>query len=305
MEKKEYKLITSDLELIQLILKFKQNNIDRISLDVEGEFNLHRYGLDICIVQIFDGDCTYIIDALNIKNKDIFKKILENKEILKIMFASSSDQVLFQNVYNQQIFPIYDIKIALDLLNKPTSLSSLIEIESGYKKDNMQKSNWFKRPLDDKQIQYIANDVFYLLKLSDDITKELIEKGLFYKFISKNSINQIEKRITNPYLQYKKFIESGKIPRDKIHFFKSLWIAREKYAFEQNVPPHNILEKETMIYIVKNNNNLEKSFLEEINNKRKTKIEINYFFELFNTIYELGEGYEDIFQSQIHHHSPF
>ena len=54
--------IKSSLELRTYLKKFDEKGEHTIALDIEAENNLHAYGEKLCLVQIFDGVDSIIID---------------------------------------------------------------------------------------------------------------------------------------------------------------------------------------------------------------------------------------------------
>jgi len=147
------------------------SNVSRIAADLEFDKNYYRYGFNLCLVQLFDGENCYLVDPLSddLNIKSIFP-VLEDPEIEIITFAFGEDLRLLHSL---GCFPknIYDIDIATSLLNyEPGSLTKLldeaIDVDTG---KSSQTSNWFQRPLTDQQKKYAAHDVLHLFDLKDKL----------------------------------------------------------------------------------------------------------------------------------------
>ena len=152
-----------------------------IFIDLEFDKNHFRYGFNLCLMQIFDGETCYLIDPLtDIEVEHIFP-ILENENIQIVCFSFNEDMRLFHHL-GARPNNILDLGIATRLLDYDTlslnnTLSVILEDESyAAGKSSQQKSNWFQRPLTDQQKLYAAEDVLYLPLLSKKL-KERIGEG--------------------------------------------------------------------------------------------------------------------------------
>ena len=104
-----YSKIECSAELQSYLKKFDDKEHHVIALDIEAESNLHVYGEKLCLVQIFDGINSLIIDPFRIDN-DNLKLLFENTNILKVMYDASSDLSLLKNTDNIEIKSILDLK---------------------------------------------------------------------------------------------------------------------------------------------------------------------------------------------------
>ena len=69
----EYTLIKSDDDLIKYRKYLDHNNITIVSMDFEGEYNLHIYGETLCLIQIYDGNKYFVIDPFGISKNELAK----------------------------------------------------------------------------------------------------------------------------------------------------------------------------------------------------------------------------------------
>lgn len=151
---------------------------DKLYIDLEFDKNHFRYGFNLCLMQVFDGETCYLIDPLgNLKIEGIFPT-LENPEIEKVCFAFGEDIRLLHHI-GCKPKNILDLAVVRTLLNKSTlSLSNSLVEELGLDvQSSQQKSNWFSRPLTAEQIQYAAEDVIDLPELRDVLMTELEKMG--------------------------------------------------------------------------------------------------------------------------------
>lgn len=160
------------------------------AIDLEFDRNRYRYGFDMCLMQIYDGEDCYLIDPLsgNLDIKAIFPPI-EDPKIKKVVFAFGEDLRLFHSL---GCFPknLYDLDAATSLLNfQPASLTNLIkdvlEVEVN---SSSQQSNWYKRPLSEDQKHYAADDVLYLLDFKKELEKRAEEAGILDWIREENAV---------------------------------------------------------------------------------------------------------------------
>jgi ribonuclease D len=164
--------ITNNNALHQLVEKLK--TLPAIGIDLEFDKNHYRYGFNLCLMQIFDGQRCYLIDPLSDITIDLIFPILEDEHIHKVCFAFSEDMRLLTYL-GIKTKGVRDLAVARSLTGKPVlSLSNtLIDELNRPAQVSQQKSNWFNRPLTDDQKHYAALDVVDLFELNNTLIKQL------------------------------------------------------------------------------------------------------------------------------------
>lgn len=169
---------TTALEKVVKTLSTKRE----ICIDLEFDKNHFRYGFNLCLMQIFDGEVCYLIDPLKDLNIELIFPIIENPEIKIICFAFNEDMRLLHHL-GAKPTNIVDLGVAMRLLNYETlslNNSLLAILGDDYPIDDkasQQKSNWFQRPLTEQQHVYAAEDVFHLPLLKETLMKMLEEEN--------------------------------------------------------------------------------------------------------------------------------
>lgn len=252
MDTRRYTYITSDSGLIEFRKHLHRNRIDEISMDFEGEFNLHCYGERLCLIQIFDNKRFYVLDPFTISKEEL-KKTLEGREI-KLFYDASSDRMLVYKQYGIKITSILDLKILVGLLEFKHNalndiLNNLFKIET-YKKKKFQMYNWMKRPIDEDAIQYALSDVEYLFQLKDELLHRITQKDMIGQLVyglvrtntnyDKFSIPSIKKK-----KEYQTLSVDEKGKCDKIYNM------RERIAKRLNRSPNNIFSNRKIFEIVR------------------------------------------------------
>ena len=262
--------IDSDTELTRICEPLSE--APRLAIDLEFDRNFYRYGFNLCLMQIYDGQSCYLIDPLNRKLtiENIFP-VIENPEIEKVTFAFGEDLRL---LHSMGCFPrnIFDLDIATSLLNyPPSSLDTLLDEILGIDTEaSSQRSNWFKRPLTSKQKRYAARDVLHLLDLQSHLLAEAEQKKISHWIEQENQVWDT--------LDYSDEDHNGAIrEKDKKnlserewHIYKGLITIREEIAKSYNKPGFQIIPNKILKKIACNTH-LADNFTEMNNIFRKIK----------------------------------
>ncbi|TVR16155.1 MAG: ribonuclease D [Balneolaceae bacterium] len=227
---------------------------EQIAIDLEFDKNFHRYGFNLCLVQLFDGKACYLIDPLSrsLSISTLFP-LLENRDVKKVCFSFDEDLRLLHSI---GCFPknLCDLDIVSRMLNYPAmSLTNLLdEALSIEAVSSSQKSNWFKRPLTDKQLAYAADDVLHLLKLKhffdekipdDTISGWIREENEYLNSLNYSDINHnevVKEREMNNFTELEWYI------------YKKLLYWRDGVAEKYNKPPFQMVENKLLKDLAKN-----------------------------------------------------
>ncbi len=156
-----------------------------IAVDTEF-FRETTYYPHLGLIQISSDTITACIDPIAFDAGPGLKKLLLNKDIIKVFHSCSQDlEVLFHH-YGFLPQPLHDTQIAESLLSTHEQIgyARLVEAELGISLDKTQtRTNWVKRPLSTAQIQYAGDDVSYLYTLYKKMCERLKQAGRYEWFI--------------------------------------------------------------------------------------------------------------------------
>ena len=152
------------------------------------------------------------------------------------------------NVFNVIPWPIYDTQIAANFILEENDIGygNLVETLCGKKlSKKYQVSDWSRRPLKDKQIEYAALDVEYLPLLHEELESKIKAKRKIRLF--KSEIEKLKDivEIYNPKNSYKKINYRKKnIIKSRLKIL-SEW--RELSAQKINIPRNWIISDKTIL----------------------------------------------------------
>ena len=268
-----YDYVKTDGELAVLVETLRRADCRRLAIDVEGENNLHSYGIHVALIQLYDGRRGYVVDALTIRDRGLMKALLEKAPWELVWFDAANDLLSFQHALDMRPSPILDLAIAARMLGRTGGLQTVTGAGgSASAKDRFQKSNWLRRPLSRDLLDYAISDVANLLPLADELLAELEKKGLAAEFQSRNLAAQNATRVWNPLGNYTRIPGYGRLSPAARRSAKVLWYAREYYGRQHDLPPGNVASKQDMRSILDRGLRGAQEIARFLNNQRKRNI---------------------------------
>lgn len=245
-----YTLIQDRSTFLDLIPQLRE--FDILGVDFEGEWNLHRYGLHLCLIQVSDGESIFLIDPLAVGDIGPFIEILEDPQTHIISHGPQSDIVLLDYLYGRRPANIFDTEKAAQLLGyESTSLSFLLEQHFGISKNmKVRVSNWNNRPLTDKMLNYAAKDVAYLHPLREILIEELREKGrLIWQMEECTGLEEVRyRKKENPHLEIQ---NANKLDAKEAHILKHIYAVRDRIARQLDKPAYYIIPNARLLDLSK------------------------------------------------------
>ena len=109
-----------------------------------------------------------------------FYKLMQDKNVLKVMHACEQDMEIMLQESGKLPKPVVDTQVAAQVLGYGESMGygNLVEKLCGVSLDKSSRhTDWSKRPLTRKQIDYAISDVTHLYGVYQHILEELEDKG--------------------------------------------------------------------------------------------------------------------------------
>ncbi|MDM7860289.1 ribonuclease D [Alteromonas sp. ASW11-36] len=169
----EYQLVESQKDFEVLCERLSHNTV----LALDTEFVRTRTLLpQLGLLQVNDGDSTYLIDPIHLEDLTPFAQLLANESIVKVLHACSEDLEVFQSHLKVTPSPIFDTQFAANVLGMGPTLgyAKLVELICNTQIDKGEsRTDWLARPLTNKQLHYAANDVIYLFQCYSDLAMKI------------------------------------------------------------------------------------------------------------------------------------
>ncbi|KAA9001767.1 ribonuclease D [Affinibrenneria salicis] len=172
-----YQLITSDAGLKQVCHQARESR--NIALDTEF-VRTRTYYPRLGLIQLYDGERLSLIDPLQIQQWQPMRELLQDEQVVKFLHASSEDLEVFLNAFDQLPVSFIDTQVVAAFLGRPLSwgFAALVAEYSGIELDKSEsRTDWLARPLSERQCEYAAADVYYLLPIALRLMEEIRAAG--------------------------------------------------------------------------------------------------------------------------------
>ncbi|HEU4968730.1 ribonuclease D [Sphingomonas sp.] len=241
-------LITDSATLADLCARLAKSRFVAVDTEFMRE---NTYWPDLCLIQIADEQEAAAIDpkADGIDLQPLLDLLVKNQEVLKVFHAGGQDVEIIHNLTGKTPHPIFDTQIAAMALGQGEQIGygNLVDSWLGIQLDKGARfTDWARRPLDRRQIDYAIGDVTHLVRIFPMIVNRLVKQGRGYW------LDEEMERLADP-ANYENDPELAwqrvKIPSRKAEVLgrlKALAAWREKEARGKNLPRGRIVKDETL-----------------------------------------------------------
>ncbi len=171
-------IVTSTDELAAICKRFA--HFDFVTVDTEF-MRETTYWPKLCVVQMASPEEGYIIDALA-PDLDLapFFELMKNEAVVKVFHAARQDIEIAYHLGGLIPHPVFDTQVAAMVCGFGDSISydQLVERTSGARIDKSSRfTDWSRRPLTQKQIEYALADVTHLREVYLALSARLDEQN--------------------------------------------------------------------------------------------------------------------------------
>ena len=163
------------IDTYDALRNYCQQAEQQLVIAVDTEFVRTRtFYPQIGLVQIFDGIDVVLIDPIAIDDLSPLKALLTNPNVIKILHACSEDLETFEYAMGIMPEPLFDSQVGAQLAGLGNSLGygRLVELLQGVVLEKGEsRTDWIRRPLSPKQLQYAAEDVIYFIAVLPQVSR--------------------------------------------------------------------------------------------------------------------------------------
>ena len=219
---------------------------------VDTEFmRENTYFPELCLVQIADENEAAAIDprADGLNMTPLHDLMTDNEEVLKVFHAGGQDVEIIYNATGRTPHPIFDTQIAMMAISQSEQIgySNLVESWLGFSIDKGARfTDWARRPLTERQIEYAIGDVTHLSKIFPKMLRRLIKTGRGeWLDIEMEKLADPENYRSDPDTVWQK-IRAPSRNAAVLGRLKALAAWREAEAMDKNIPRGRIMRDETL-----------------------------------------------------------
>ncbi len=223
-------------------------------ITVDTEFIREKtYWPVLCLVQVGTPDEAVAIDALanGIDLAPLFG-LLADENVLKVFHAARQDVEIFVNLTGRVPAPIFDTQIAAMVCGYGDSVGYERLVRDLARKSidkTMRFTDWSRRPLGKKQLDYALGDVTHLRKIYDKLSRRLEESGRA-DWLSEemDTLTDVDTYVISPDVAWKRLKTRSRKPK-YLAAVRALAAWREMTAQANNVPRNRVMKDESLTEI--------------------------------------------------------
>jgi len=172
-------LITDSASLANLCTRLAQ--ADFITVDTEF-MRESTYYPELCLIQIADVNEAAAIDPMapGLDMTPLLDLLTDNEDVLKVVHAGGQDIEIIYNLTGKTPHPLFDTQVAAMALGQGEQIgySNLVDSWLGIVVDKGARfTDWSRRPLDARQIEYAIGDVTHLAAIFPKMLERLRKTG--------------------------------------------------------------------------------------------------------------------------------
>ncbi len=176
---KIHDLITETEPLAALCQRFAKSEFITVDTEFMRE---NTYWPELCLVQIANEEEAAAVDPLaeGIDLSPLLDLLTDTEDVLKVFHAGGQDVEIIYNLTGRTPHPIFDTQIAMMAISQSEQIgyANLVESWLGITVDKGARfTDWSRRPLSERQIEYAIGDVTHLASIFPRMLKKLIKTG--------------------------------------------------------------------------------------------------------------------------------
>lgn len=245
---KIHDLITTTEKLADLCERLARSEFVAVDTEFMRE---NTYWPELCLVQIANTEEAAAIDPLaeGLDMQPLLDLLTDNEDVLKVFHAGGQDVEIIVNMTGRTPHPVFDTQIAMMAISQSEQIgyANLVDTWLNIQIDKGARfTDWSRRPLTDRQIEYAIGDVTHLSKIFPKILKKLIktERGAWLD-AEMDKLADADNYLIDPDTSWKRIRSPGRNPQ-VLGRLKALAAWREGEAQHKNIPRGRIMRDETL-----------------------------------------------------------
>jgi ribonuclease D len=249
----QYQLIEDSISLQTLCQQYSKASV--LAIDTEFVRTRTLYP-KLGLLQIFDGKQLALIDPIKIDDLSPFWQLLTNESIIKVLHACSEDLEVFLTSAKCKPVNLIDSQIMMAFLGHGLSMgyAAMVEHFTDIKLDKSEsRTDWTKRPLSLKQLDYASADVEHLFNLYPKLVDQ-IERIGWCNYAKQETQLLIERKFTSidESQLYRQIKLAWRLNPKQLNILKYLAQWRYQQAKSRDLPLGFVVKENTMMAVASN-----------------------------------------------------
>jgi ribonuclease D len=214
----------------------------------------HTYRPELCLIQVaWDGELA-AIDSIAVRDLTQFWETLATPGHETIVHAGRQELVFCLDSIGRAPHELFDVQLAAGMigLEYPAGYGSLMFKLLGEKAQKGEtRTDWRRRPLSDKQIEYALDDVRHLAGLRQVLCERLDRLGRLSWFQTEMTTWQNEVAAARTSDRWRKVAGSSGLSGRSLAVVREVWNWREREADRRNCPVRQVLRDDLIVELAK------------------------------------------------------
>ncbi|MBE9504003.1 MAG: ribonuclease D [Proteobacteria bacterium] len=225
---------------------------DSVAIDTEFVWERTYYPrLGLVQIGVSEDEC-YLVDTPAIGDVKAIGRLIANPGVVKILHDAQQDLIILNRVTGALPKNIFDTRCAAGFagLSSTISLSDLLRQLVGVKLSKTEsRTDWLKRPLTERQVEYAIDDIRYMHTLRDKLLQRMKDSRREVWMEEERALYEETERYEekDPYTQYKKIKGKRRMSAQDSSMLKELAAWREETARKENRPRGHIVSDEALV----------------------------------------------------------
>ena len=246
----QYQLIEDYKSLQNLCMQY--SNASVLAIDTEFVRTRTLYP-KLGLLQVFDGEQLALIDPVAIDDLTPFWQLLTNEKIIKVLHACSEDLEVFLTSGNCKPVNLIDTQIMMSFLGHGLSMgyAAMVAHYTSIELDKSEsRTDWTKRPLSQKQLNYASADVEHLFNIYPKLLKEIEQAGNL-DYAKKETELLVERKFTpiDENSLYRQIKSAWRLNPKQLNALQHLTKWRYQQAKSRDLPLGFVVKEHTLIAV--------------------------------------------------------
>jgi ribonuclease D len=227
------------------------------SIALDTEFLWERtYAPSLCLAQVNVAGTISLADPLDGVDLTPLAEVIGDEAVDVVMHAPHADLAAFTLHYDISPTQVFDTQIAAGFTGLSAGLAydRLVTEFTGVQLPASESfTDWSKRPLGDRQLQYAANDVVHLFDVAAEICDQLEKLGRMEWADEEldRRFTGADRFFTRPEDAWRKVSRRGKLSGVELSVLREVAAWRERSARQRDLPVSWVMKDPTLIELAR------------------------------------------------------
>jgi len=213
-----------------------------------------RYYPELCLVQVAADDRLAILDPLSGGDMSPFWQLVSTGTHITVVHAGREEFRFCRRAGSARPVNLFDTQLASGLigLDYPAAYGTLLQKLLGETLGKGEtRTNWRRRPLSKRQLEYALQDVIYLEPLYERIAGDLARMGRSPWLEHELAVwqDQLEQEVTTE--RWRRVSGISGLSRRQLAILHELWRWRDAQARSRDIPARRVLRDDLMLELAR------------------------------------------------------